>query len=420
MKKILVAILNKLLVKISGLEEYNQQLIKIEKSITELRDLLASEKGKDAKTIFDLLSKSSKEDLDKIVIIIETTRSIRDKDVNTIFDFINTYSKEDIEKITNLAETTKDFKEKDVKAMSKFINQISNEDLGEIAENIKAIQEKDARAIFEFLSKAPKKKLEKMAILAGTARLVQELDKIEIPPKSAVDFDKFRDYIEVQEVVRGLERFLKPGETISKDIPPEKIAKLRKEIERMGIFSATARVAAELEHIGPGGKTLRPGEIALQREERTLLERTPQFMESAIEPRGRVLQPGERALQREERALQPGESVLQLGERTLQPRERIRTLEGEERVIPEEVIRLYQKGIKLLSEWKNPEAYDQFDKIILDNPDLKLKGAWLNKGVAAGRLGYKQEEINCYNNALEIDKNYTAALRNLVTAGMGI
>ena len=82
LKRVKNGILNKLLVKISSLsqEGYNQQLLKIEEKMKELGDSLPSEKGKDAKAIFDFISKTSKEDLEKIAILAETAKLIEEKE----------------------------------------------------------------------------------------------------------------------------------------------------------------------------------------------------------------------------------------------------------------------------------------------------------------------------------------------------
>lgn len=312
------------------------------------------------------LSKFSKEDLEKITMLAETTRAIQKKDAKAISEFISKSPKEKLDKITSLAETTKDFKEKDVKAIAKFVNIISKENvekIEDIAGIVEVIQEKDAKAIFEFISKAPKGKLEKIAILAGIASTIPGLEEIKIPSGSVIKFDIYREYIKAQEIQRRLEDIEKLSKQ-GKTLPPEEIKRIRKEIERMGLFSGIARVAAELERVGPGGRTLSPDESALSRDEI----------------------------------------------------ERIRTHEGEvgEILEDEEIETLFRRGIRLLKVGRNNEAYDYFNKIIFKNP--KLKSAWLNKGVAVGKLGDFQEEIDCYKRALEIDKNYAKAVVNLLIA----
>lgn len=194
LKRVRNGILNKLLVKISSLslEEYSPQLI--EERMKELGDSLPSEKGKDAKAIFEFISKSPREDLEKIAILAETVRPMQEKDAREIFDFISKSPKEDLEKIADLARNIRSIQEKDAQAIFDFISKSSKEDLEKIitiAESARSIQEKDARAIFEFIKKFSKEELGKTAILAETERARGLRDTIkhlewEIPKKEKV------------------------------------------------------------------------------------------------------------------------------------------------------------------------------------------------------------------------------------------
>lgn len=377
LKRVRNDILNKLLVKISSLsqEGYSQQLIRIEERIKELRDLLASEKGKDAREIFEFISKSPKEDLDKIAILAETVRSIQEKDAREIFDFISKSPKEDLEKIMTLAETTKEFKKRDTKAFSKFIKKFSKEELEKtaiLAKTEKAIQKGDAKAIFGFLSTTPKEKLEKMAILAGAARAVQELDEIEIPPDGVVKFDKYIKAQEIYNRFEALKELVKKGE-----VPEENDVKgVIKEVEKKGLFSGIAKIALDTRRLDTDTGRLDTELGSMGR-------------------RGKTLQPAQ--IEKIERIRIHGEEG--------------REHEGEEREISEEIGISYQKGVECLREERNEEAYNRFDEIIKNNPNLK--GAWLNKGIAARRLGRRGEAIYCYSEALRIDRGYEKASHNL-------
>ena len=291
------------------------------------------------------LSKFSNEDLEKIAMLAETARAIQKKDARAVTEFIS--KKENLEKVTSLAKTTKDFKEKDVKAISKFVNKISKENLEKIADIagiVKVIQAKDARAIFDFINKAPKRKLEKIAILAGIASTIPEFKEIKIPSESVV---KVIEFIKFQENLRRLEELERLSEQ-RKILPPDEIKRIRKEIEKMGLFGGTARLASELEDL-------------------------------------------------------KRRSIIHRGE-----------THGGEREISEEIEIPFQKGVMLLKTGKYGEAYDVFNDIISENPNLK--SAWLNKGVAAGGLGRTLEEIDCYKEALRRDRNYATALANLALA----
>ena len=89
-------------------------------------------------------------------------------------------------------------------------------------------------------------------------------------------------------------------------------------------------------------------------------------------------------------------------------------LKNREELKPLNINLNYQNGIAFLKEGKFNEAKKCFEKITEVNPDLK--GAWLNRGYSAGRLGDVGTEIDCYNMALKIDKDYKLAKYNLKIA----
>lgn len=72
----------------------------------------------------------------------------------------------------------------------------------------------------------------------------------------------------------------------------------------------------------------------------------------------------------------------------------------------------YNKGVKLLREGDFASAYECFEEIT--NLNKYLKGAWLNRGVALGKLGDVDREIVSYEKALNVDndKSYEKALHN--------
>jgi tetratricopeptide (TPR) repeat protein len=306
---------------------------------------------------------------------------------------LNNFTCEDLERIVKFLKIAK---------TSKFVDLLSEENLkkiADIAEIVEAIEEKEASTIFEFITKAPKRKLEKIAILAGIARSIPELEDIRIPSEGGVKFDKYIEYIRYREI----QRRLKDIEELSKKrrtLHSEKIKKLRDEIEKMGLFAGIARIAAEVDQFGPGDKPLKPNEKALKAGERALQpgERGLRSGESTHE--------GERLLVGEE-----GETSTLLTHDEIQRISVEREVRGEEREISEEIKNLFSEGVRFLKDRMNRRAYDIFNEIISRNNNLK--GVWLNKGVAAGRLGKKQEEIDCYKRALEIDSDYEQAYINL-------
>lgn len=88
--------------------------------------------------------------------------------------------------------------------------------------------------------------------------------------------------------------------------------------------------------------------------------------------------------------------------------------ETQEGLKPANVDSLYRMGIALLRDKEYQKAKECFDEITTIDP--KLKGAWLNKGFAAGELGDIRKEIGYYKMALKIDKNYKKARNNMKIA----
>jgi tetratricopeptide (TPR) repeat protein len=88
--------------------------------------------------------------------------------------------------------------------------------------------------------------------------------------------------------------------------------------------------------------------------------------------------------------------------------------ETQEGLKPANVDSLYRKGIALLKNKEYQKAKECFDEITTIDPTLK--GAWLNKGFAAGELGDISKEIGYYKMALKIDKNYKKAQNNMKIA----
>jgi tetratricopeptide (TPR) repeat protein len=72
---------------------------------------------------------------------------------------------------------------------------------------------------------------------------------------------------------------------------------------------------------------------------------------------------------------------------------------------------LYNEGIKLLKRGDFKSACECFDEII--GMDSSLKGAWLNRGFALGKLDKIDEEIKSYEKAKELDSKYKKALHNM-------
>jgi tetratricopeptide (TPR) repeat protein len=74
----------------------------------------------------------------------------------------------------------------------------------------------------------------------------------------------------------------------------------------------------------------------------------------------------------------------------------------------------HYEGVMLLKKGAFRNAYKYFNEITTMNQNLK--GAWLNRGFALGKLGNIDGEIKCYQKALSIDKKYETALHNMKIA----
>lgn len=313
-------------------------------------------------------------------------------------------------------------------------------------------KEKDAKVIFEFISKSPKRKLEKIAILAGIARSIPEPQEIKIPPESVITH---ADIIDIKEIgnrlnwIEGrlegskrclfsvdadirLEEDLNNG-VIPKDLQDEftkreflsfdnapipvteetenewiiadkfcirrengqlnvyfYIEETKREIEEMDLFSALAMVISELNALREGFPFLNPRAKEKLRE---MIKREISSLGS-----GTIASESDSHIQREEIYVDEVHIPAIHKETKALFQEGVKLLEGGE-------------GVKLFKKGKNKKAYDKFNEIIKKNSNLK--GAWLNKGVASGRLGKTGEEIYCYIEALGIDRGYDKAIHNL-------
>jgi tetratricopeptide (TPR) repeat protein len=271
LKRVKNGILNKLLVKISSLslEGSTRQL---EERMKELGDSLPSEKGKDAKAIFDFISKTSKEDLEKIAILAETAKLIEEKDAQAVFKFVSETPKEELAKILAIDD---DSKKSTIKNALEQIRRLRLVGLEVPAED-------------------EIEKLKQIRMIMGIAKLLtkeEELERIKDVSKEPLE--------SVSEKIHNME--------IQEDLE-ERIKKIEEELK-------------------------------------------------------------------------------------------IKTQYGQEL----KIYSLYLEGIDLLKKGAFKGAYRYFDKIT--EKDSNLKGAWLNKGVALGNLGKFDEEIVCYKIALRIDKN---------------
>jgi tetratricopeptide (TPR) repeat protein len=74
----------------------------------------------------------------------------------------------------------------------------------------------------------------------------------------------------------------------------------------------------------------------------------------------------------------------------------------------------YNEGVMLLKKGNFRNASKYFNEITTMNQNLK--GAWLNRGFALGKLGDIAEEIKSYKKALTIDEKYEKALHNMKIA----
>ena len=490
LKRVRNGILNKLLVKISSLslEEYSPQLI--EERMKELRDSLPSEEGKEAKTLFDFISRSPKEDLEKIAILAETARpmqekdareifefiskspkeylekiadlarnirSIQEKDAKSVFEFFSNSSKEDLAKILTLAEVTKEFEARDAKSISTFIKKFSKDELEKtaiLAETERAIQEKDAREILDFFSKSSKEdlakiltlaeatkefkvrdaesisefikkfstdELEKTAILAETAGAVQEKDAraisdfISKSPKE--DVEKITTLAETTRAIQEknwgaifddesrlklIEQLIQKVEELEKEgIKPADISK--KELIRLKELKETLK-EYKFDH---------GDESRLKVIKRLILE-MEELMEAGVHP----AEITEDALKKTGLTARIAE-ILSRSEMTDLPegynnKDEIPLIDLLNGIIDEiEKLKLttsHSRGVGLLKRGAFKEAYECFKTMT----DIRqgLKGAWLNRGVALGCLGETDKEIMCYNEALQIDKNYEKAKEN--------
>ena len=74
---------------------------------------------------------------------------------------------------------------------------------------------------------------------------------------------------------------------------------------------------------------------------------------------------------------------------------------------------MYTVGVTLLKTGDFRNGYEYFKRVTDLNPTIR--GAWLNRGVAAGGLGDIDDEIESYKKA-NYDNNYDKASKNLKKA----
>ena len=70
----------------------------------------------------------------------------------------------------------------------------------------------------------------------------------------------------------------------------------------------------------------------------------------------------------------------------------------------------FDKGMDNLTAGRYRTAIEDFDQAIRLNPDLAL--AYMNRGVAKGRIGHNREAILDYSKAIELDSSDACAFRN--------
>ncbi|NQE53208.1 hypothetical protein C5S29_06410 [ANME-1 cluster archaeon GoMg3.2] len=81
------------------------------------------------------------------------------------------------------------------------------------------------------------------------------------------------------------------------------------------------------------------------------------------------------------------------------------------KIVDESIIKaLHKKGVLQLKKGLYDDAHNCFYEIIERNPNIKE--AWLNLGIALGKLGQVEKEIECYDKAIEIDEKYALAKSN--------
>lgn len=259
------------------------------------------------------------------------------------------------------------------------------------------IHEDDLKEISDFLNKIPKEDRDKIAILANASHKINGQDVKKISKL----FKKFsKEELEKTEILAKTERVIRKD--YAKAIFEFLSKTSKKDLEKMALFTGTSKL---------------PEINSLERSSEQVVssdERRKEFEKKMKERREEL----------EREGLSSGLARIILGievleERTM-PNEEIEriTHRGEGREFAEDIETSYKKGVIFLKMRKYEEAYVIFSEIA---ENLNLKGAWLNKGIAAGRLGRiledgTHEEIYCYRQALSIDRNYASALANLALA----
>ncbi len=342
LKRVKNCFLNKLLVKISSLDGYTQQL---EERMKELGDSLPSEKGKDAKVIFDFISKTSKEDLEKIAILAETAKSIEEKDLRAVFEFISKSYREDLEKITTFVGTTR------------------------------SIQEKDAEVVLDFISKAPKEKLERVAKILGG-----ELE----PEKMEEKIKKMRELglIDISEddldtLIPLIKKIIELNERGKIDISKDDLKKIIPSIEKIKEVDVDEKEFKKIEFALKIAKVL-------ARDKYEIIEMSETLKDVDTMP------------------------LVDLLSGIIDEVENLKLTTN------------HFRGIGLLKRGAYKEACKCFEAMIDTDQGKGKKAAWLNKCVALGCLGKIDEEIGCYDKALDIDPEYEKALENRTIAKSGL
>jgi tetratricopeptide (TPR) repeat protein len=418
---------------------------------------------KDAREIFDFITKKPKEDLERIKVLAETERAIQEKDAREILDYITQSSKDDLE---NFAKIGRAIHKKDTKALFELISK-PDEELEKIltlSKTLRVIQEKDAKALFEYITKSPKEELRKISTLAETINTIHEKDINAILDFLSKLSKEDLEIIEKHKIIRNLKGTGIIGLT---DEESGKIKNALDQIRRLGVVDFDLPKADQIEELKKMQIILGVAKL-MPRDRSEIIEKlemvsTPLFSwdnipgndnqrllmslkddfdmrwvegatiskkgdESICISKGKnsaeiILAKGkDKAILKNYSndtshdlevkkdndkltiSLTPFKNVLKrMGNVELAGR--VKEIESQLKIES-----LYRKGCDLLNKKAYEGAKNCFDELTRKNPDLK--GAWLNLGVALGKLGKIEDEIVCYEMALGIDETYGKALRN--------
>ncbi|MCK4860065.1 MAG: hypothetical protein KAS87_05860, partial [Candidatus Omnitrophica bacterium] len=372
---------------------------------------------RDAESISEFIKKFSKDELEKTAILAETERAIQEKDARDIFDFITKSPKEDLAKILAIAEATTEFKVQDAESISEFIKKFSKDELEKtaiLAETERVIEEKDARGIFEFVSKTPKEDLAKILAIGEATKefKVQDAESI------STFIKKFStDELEKTAMIASIwgKAILTQEGVIPLD--ERKIEEIQKKIKDMKeIGDINDDEFEEIENVLEQVRRLRslrslpynliPTKDDAEKVERiqTILAVAGQLSEEDLKEPSKTEVPSNTS----EIKVDAIDSKDYVGISTTSKLEdRIKTIEDVQLI---SIPKLYRTGTNFINKRAFEEAYEWFDLITEISPNLK--GAWLNKGVALFGLDKIKEELECYEEALWIDEKYDKALRN--------